>query len=85
MATNGNLIGAQNQAVGGGACTIRLLESLAAQDIGAINSYLLYAIWKGVFHPTVRVGVRLSRYPAAVWISGVSARGSLEATRMDRA
>jgi hypothetical protein len=32
LATNGNLIGAQNEAAGGGTCAIRLLESLAAQD-----------------------------------------------------
>lgn len=32
LATNGNLIGAQNQAAGGGSCAIRLLASLAAQD-----------------------------------------------------
>jgi hypothetical protein len=31
LATNGNLIGAQNQAAGGGTCAIRLLASLAAQ------------------------------------------------------
>ncbi|KAF1943260.1 hypothetical protein EJ02DRAFT_433376 [Clathrospora elynae] len=32
LATNGNLIGAQNQAAGGGTCALLLLESLAAQD-----------------------------------------------------
>lgn len=32
LVTHGNLIGAQNQAAGGGACAIRLLASLAAQD-----------------------------------------------------
>jgi hypothetical protein len=32
LATNGNLIGAQNQAAGAGTCAVRLLESLTAQD-----------------------------------------------------
>ncbi|KAF2624875.1 hypothetical protein BU25DRAFT_347015 [Macroventuria anomochaeta] len=32
LSTDGNLIGAQNQAAGGGTCAIRLLASLAAQD-----------------------------------------------------
>ena len=32
LTTNGNLIGAQNQAAGGGACAMRLMASLTAQD-----------------------------------------------------
>jgi len=34
LATSGNLIGAQNQAAGGGTCAIRLLRSLGEQDPG---------------------------------------------------
>jgi hypothetical protein len=37
LATNGNLIGAQNQAAGGGTCAIRLLESLAVQDPAGVS------------------------------------------------
>lgn len=32
LVTNGNLIGGQNQAAGGGTCAVRLLDSLAKQS-----------------------------------------------------
>jgi hypothetical protein len=51
LATNGNLIGAQNQAAGGGACAIRLLESLAAQDSRADAPRIVFSITtEGAMH-----------------------------------
>ncbi|KAF2732463.1 hypothetical protein EJ04DRAFT_525271 [Polyplosphaeria fusca] len=44
LVTNGNLIGAQNQAAGGGACAIRLLESLAAQDTGTGLPRIVFSV-----------------------------------------
>ncbi|KAF2016865.1 hypothetical protein BU24DRAFT_419917 [Aaosphaeria arxii CBS 175.79] len=43
LATNGNLIGAQNQAAGGGACAIRLLDSLAKQDPGTGTPRIIFS------------------------------------------
>lgn len=51
LATNGNLIGAQNQAAGGGACAIRLLESLAAQHTGSdVPAIVLRVTTEGAIH-----------------------------------
>lgn len=51
LATNGNLIGAQNQAAGGGACAMRLLESLATQDPGTGAPRIVFSITtEGAMH-----------------------------------
>ncbi|KAF2024855.1 hypothetical protein EK21DRAFT_93737 [Setomelanomma holmii] len=43
LATDGNLIGAQNQAAGGGTCAIRLLASLAEQDSEAAVPRIVFS------------------------------------------
>ncbi|KAF2726497.1 hypothetical protein EJ04DRAFT_530224 [Polyplosphaeria fusca] len=51
LVTNGILIGAQNQAAGGGACAIRLLESLAAQDTGTGLPRIVFSVTtEGAIH-----------------------------------
>ena len=51
LTTNGNLIGAQNQAAGGGTCAIRVLESLAAQDPGANAPRIVFSVTtEGAMH-----------------------------------
>ena len=43
LTTDGNLIGAQNQAAGAGACAIGLLTSLAAQDPDANAPRIIFS------------------------------------------